>query len=277
MSQIISTSQLVDEVTGFVQQKADVLVKLGITPAKVLSVVLTDLHQSKYLRDIAARNIHSLFACIMRASQLGLEIGSHLGHAYLVPRGGDKPQVTLVLGYKGLVFLLWDTSQIIAQATAVYEGDEWKCVRGLEPVLEHVERWQSKNLTHAYAIAQMPNQAKPFDVMSRGDIEAIRDGVTKWQLTPWNTHFEEMAKKTVLKRLCKQLPVSARVQQAMAIDSAAEAGKEQQLVAEETPQLPPAQSTALPKQVNARNGVENPLEPMSTANVVGWTFEPEAA
>ena len=41
---------------------------------------------------------------------------------------------------------------------------------------------------------------------------------------PWVTHFEEMAKKTALRRLFKYLPVSLEIQRAVVMDESNERG-----------------------------------------------------
>ncbi|MGC8170012.1 recombinase RecT, partial [Salmonella enterica] len=43
----------------------------------------------------------------------------------------------------------------------------------------------------------------------------------------WWDHFVEMGRKTVIRRLAKYLPLSIEFQRAVAIDSLAEAGKDQ--------------------------------------------------
>ena len=55
-----------------------------------------------------------------------------------------------------------------------------------------------------------------FVVMSRRQIDRIRDQYMRSERSPWRTHFVEMALKTALRRLCKWLPQT--VEMATAID-----------------------------------------------------------
>ncbi|MGI0119875.1 recombinase RecT [Zooshikella sp. RANM57] len=44
---------------------------------------------------------------------------------------------------------------------------------------------------------------------------------------PWKTHYEEMAKKTVIRRLFKYLPVSVEMQRAVTLEEQAQIGESQ--------------------------------------------------
>lgn len=60
--------------------------------------------------------------------------------------------------------------------------------------------------------------------MSRAQIEEVRAQSKAAKSGPWVTHREEMAKKTVILRLFKYLPVSVEIQRAVMLDEKAEAG-----------------------------------------------------
>ena len=64
--------------------------------------------------------------------------------------------------------------------------------------------------------------------MSRAQVDAIRAQSKAGNSGPWQTHYEEMAKKTVIRRLFKYLPVSIEIQKAVGLDEQAEAGIDQQ-------------------------------------------------
>lgn len=61
---------------------------------------------------------------------------------------------------------------------------------------------------------------KVFVYLSKADIEKVRNaskaGDSKY--SPWNTWYEEMAKKTAIKRMCKLLPLSVEEQKRIAQD-----------------------------------------------------------
>lgn len=60
--------------------------------------------------------------------------------------------------------------------------------------------------------------------MSRAEVESIRAKSKAGGSGPWVDHFEEMAKKTAIRRLFKYLPVSVEMARAVTMDEQAEAG-----------------------------------------------------
>ncbi|MNN47758.1 recombination and repair protein RecT [compost metagenome] len=67
-----------------------------------------------------------------------------------------------------------------------------------------------------YAYAKFKDGGYSFLVMSRRDIEIHRDKFSKAKsYGPWVDHFDEMAKKTVLKALMKYMPISVEFQRAV--------------------------------------------------------------
>ena len=63
-------------------------------------------------------------------------------------------------------------------------------------------------MSFVYAVAQLKGGGVQFEVMSRAEIEEVRKTSKAGQSGPWSSHWEEMAKKTVIRRLFKYLPVS---------------------------------------------------------------------
>ena len=151
----------------------------------------------------------SLLGALMTASQLGLEPGP-LGEAYLVPYGNT---VTFIPGYRGLIKLAWQSGQVknIA-AHVVYEGDTFDYGFGLAPTLEHKPAMSDRGKPVAvYAVVQFMNGGHAFDVMSVADVEAIRARSKAGKSGPWVTDWAEMAKKTVIKRVLKMVPLSSEL------------------------------------------------------------------
>lgn len=75
-----------------------------------------------------------------------------------------------------------------------------------------------------YAVARLQGGGVQFEVMSKAQVEAVRAQSKAGKSGPWVSHWEEMAKKTVIRRLFKYLPVSVEIQRAVTLDEAAEAG-----------------------------------------------------
>lgn len=195
-----------------------------MTPDRMARIVTTEVRKVPQLLQC---NPTSLFGAVIQASQLGLEPGGALGHCYLIP---FKRDVQLIIGYRGMIDLARRSGQIISiEARAVYEGDAFSYSFGLEPDLKHTPSTDAKGaLTHVYAVARLKDGGIQWDVMTRSEVEAIRAQSKAGGSGPWKTHFDEMAKKTVVRRLFKYLPVSIEIQRAVGLDEQADAGISQQ-------------------------------------------------
>lgn len=184
----------------------------AITPEMLVRTAQTEIRKVPKLAHCSRASFYgALFDC----AQLGLMPGP-LGHVYLIPYGTE---CTLVIGYKGLLELCYRSPRIESiEAHVVYEGDTFKQVMGLNPDLIHEpcpDPAKRGEITHAYAVARIKDMSIPrFEVMARVDIDGIRkrSASAKGRTSPWDTDFGEMAKKTVLRRLVKTLPITTDIQ-----------------------------------------------------------------
>ncbi|WP_252356488.1 recombination protein RecT, partial [Escherichia coli] len=167
----------------------------------------------------------SFVSAIVQCSQLGLEPGSALGHAYLLPFGNKneksgKKNVQLIIGYRGMIDLARRSGQIASlSARVVREGDEFSFEFGLDEKLIHRPgENEDAPVTHVYAVARLKDGGTQFEVMTRKQIELVRSQSKAGNNGPWVTHWEEMAKKTAIRRLFKYLPVSIEIQRAVSMD-----------------------------------------------------------
>ena len=79
-------------------------------------------------------------------------------------------------------------------------------------------------IVYFYAIGKMKDGGTQFEVMSKVRMDQHRDHYSRAAKEgPWVTNYEEMGQKTVLRRLCKLLPMSVEMQTAVALDELAEA------------------------------------------------------
>lgn len=192
-----------------------------VTAERMIRVVVTSLRRVPALMQC---NQASLVSCIFQAAQLGLEVDNGLGHAYLIPFGKE---CTLIVGFKGMIDLARRSGQVSTiKAVAVHEGDHFEHIEGLEPNIIHRPKTDShKNpITHVYAVCKLRDGGTQFEVMSIGQVKEIQSKSRSGKSGPWIQHFEEMAKKTVIRRLFKMLPTSVEIQRAVAIDEQQDAG-----------------------------------------------------
>lgn len=159
----------------------------------------------------------SLMNAVVKAAQLGLEVGGSLGHAYLVPY---KTEATLIVGYRGLIALARRSGEIQSiTARVVHENDAFEVEFGLEEKLRHVPAIDNPGpMTHVYAVAKLMGGGVQYDLMTKAEVEAIRKRSRAGSSGPWVSDPEEMAKKTVVRRLCKFLPISIELADALEAD-----------------------------------------------------------
>jgi recombination protein RecT len=218
-----------------VKQQMALALPRHVTADRLARVALTEVRRNPVL---ARCDQMSLLGAIMTCAQLGLEPGGPLGHAYLVPfenRKEGRTEVQFVLGYRGMIELARRSGQIQSiEARAVYDGDEFEVRFGLESRLTHVPDFENPNRTcpeklrFVYAVARLRDGGVQFEVMSRREIEAVRAQSRAAASGPWQTHYEAMAMKSVIRRLFKYLPVSVEVAQAIEQDERAELGLPQE-------------------------------------------------
>ena len=211
---------LKDWTEAMMPQIAKALPKV-ITPERFTRIALTALSSNPKLAQ-CSRN--SFLGGLMQAAQLGLEPNTPLGQAYLIPFQNNKNGETecqFQVGYKGLIDLAYRSGEVqTIQAYCVYENDEFKYELGLDPVLVHKPAMGERGkLVCVYAMFKLVNGGYGFEVMSKADIDAHAKKHSKaFSYGPWQTNYEEMAKKTVLKKVLKYAPIKTEFVQAVATD-----------------------------------------------------------
>ncbi len=172
---------------------------------------------------LAECNPLSILGAFIKSTQLGLEPGSALGHVYFLPFKGE---CTLVIGYKGMIELAYRSGKVLSiSARAIHENDHFEYGYGINDVLQHRPTNGNRgNLAGVYAIAKLVGGGVHFEVLSIEDIEKARKSSKAGNFGPWKDHFEEMAKKTAIRRLFKYLPVGTELNRAVSIDEKTEAG-----------------------------------------------------
>jgi recombination protein RecT len=198
-----------------------------VTPERLMRIALTEARKTPALLRCTPA---SFLGSVIQAAQLGLEPGSALGHCWLIPyRNKGVDEVQFQLGYRGMIELInrsGKVSHIVARA--VYSGDVFEYEFGLNERLVHKPNpTPGEKLTHVYFVTKLLDGNKMFDVMTVGEVEDIRRRSKAGNSGPWDTDYEAMAKKTVIRRGFKYHPVSVEVQKAIALDELADAGVSQ--------------------------------------------------
>ncbi|MGP1366469.1 MAG: recombinase RecT [Schwartzia sp. (in: firmicutes)] len=192
-----------------------------ITPERFTRMVLTALSTTPKLKECTP---NSFLGAMMMAAQLGVEPNTPLGQAYLIPyKNHGVLECQFQIGFKGLIDLAYRSGEVTdISAHAVHENDVFEYELGLTPKLRHVPAMKDRgDVTMYYAVFHTKSGGYGFDVMSRDDVIQHMNEFSKAAgkgFSPWQTHFDEMAKKTVVKKVLKYAPLKTEFMRAIGTD-----------------------------------------------------------
>ena len=192
-----------------------------MTPERFTRMALSSLNTTPKLAECTPM---SFIASLMDAAQLGLEPNTPLGQAYLIPyRRKERLECQFQIGYRGMLDLAYRNERVRSiEAHTVYENDDFYFELGLDAKLRHVPAWEDRGeIKGFYAVYRLDNGGYRFEVMSKADIDIFAGTYSKSldsASSPWRTNYEEMAKKTVIKRLLKYAPLKSDFRKALSLD-----------------------------------------------------------
>ena len=202
------------------QPVATRLTKLGVDEVKIkkeIGYALALLNANSYL---ASSDQSSIFASIIHAANTGLTLNPTMKRAALVPRfiRGVGKVCSFEPMYQGLIYLAVKEGAATAfNCQVVHEKDKFLAqpANNQNPVIHEFNAFDRGEAVGVYCIATLLDGNKQAEFMSVQDINKIRDRSEAYQSfksnktksTPWSSDWEEMSKKTVLKRLVKRLPM----------------------------------------------------------------------
>lgn len=165
----------------------------------------------------------SFLAAMMESAQLGLEPNTPLGQAYLIPfNSKDGMKVQFQLGYKGLLELAQRSGKIkTLYAHEVRENDVFDIDYGLNQTLTHkpLLKGSRGEVIGYYAVYHLDTGGNSFVFMTKDEIlEHAKKFSKTFKFGPWQSDFDAMAKKTVIKQLLKYAPLSIEMQRAVSSD-----------------------------------------------------------
>ena len=215
---------------GFLEkQKSQLAAALPkhVSPDRMIRLACTEFAKNPLLQKCTPV---SVFGAIIQASQLGLEIGV-LGQAYLVPYRNTKNntyEAQFIPGYKGLIGLARRSGEVTSiETNIVYANDRFDLKLGLDTSVEHVPTLDGDRGAPrlVYGVAKFRDGGHHFEWMTMGDVNKIRARSKASSNGPWVTDYEQMVRKTVIRRMANYLPMSIELQQAIQISDATDEGK----------------------------------------------------
>lgn len=163
--------------------------------------------------DLLNADRRSLFATAMKAAQDGLLLdGREAAPVIFRTKEGPKVQYMPMIG--GLLKKLRNSGELLSiSAHTAHENDKFEYELGDDEKIVHKPRLDGPRglVIAAYAVAKTKDGGIYREVMSVEDIEKIRNVSRAKDAGPWVQWYEEMARKTVLRRLMKRLPSSADI------------------------------------------------------------------
>lgn len=193
---------------------------------KECSFALQHLKRNPYLQKA---DPNSLLEAVLNIAQVGLTLNPVMKLAYLVPRVTQGTVMCcLQPSYQGLVKLLTDSGSVNnVYAHIIYSEDKFEQILGTQNEIVHIPRLgQRGQAIGVYAVAVLANGSKQCEVMDISEVNDIRDSSESYKAFKsgkaksaiWNDWFDEMARKTVIKRIVKYLPKTNFDKLSQAID-----------------------------------------------------------
>lgn len=185
--------------------------------AKESQFAIQALSSNDFLCKAAFGNPASMQNAIINIAAIGISLNPALKHAYLVPRRIGKNQaVCLDISYQGLMHIAMQSGAIEwGQAKLVYTNDEYENT-GIDSAPIHKQKTfgQKGEVIGAYCTVKTKNGDYLTEEM---DVEAIRkiQNSSSAKNGPWSNWWDEMARKTVVKRAYKYWPKAEAVAQAV--------------------------------------------------------------
>lgn len=197
----------------------------GLTPSRVMAVVLDAVVRQP---EILSCTRASIVRSVLQAAEVGLELGSPLGEAYLVPfrnwKKDNQEEAQFVAGYKGLIKLMTMAPEVShVDARLVRENDAFDYELGTAPKITHRpglgHMRQRGDIVTAYAVIHYANGGHQFDVMDREELDRIRSSAkANGKNSPWNAHTDEMFRKCPVRRLSKYARLSPLAKRCVELD-----------------------------------------------------------
>lgn len=181
------------------------------TPERFTRVAITALTRTPKLQNCSKE---SFFKCLMDLSAVGLEPDGRRAH--LIPYGKE---CTLVLDYKGIVELMRRSGDVVRiHSDVVCENDTFEHSKG--EILAHSFDLKGGRgeMYAAYTEVTFKDGSTQSAIMSKEEIESIRARSKAGKSGPWVTDYNEMAKKTTLRRVSKLVTLSPEVQDVFEAD-----------------------------------------------------------
>ncbi|MDK9585819.1 RecT family recombinase [Lelliottia wanjuensis] len=185
----------------------------SVTWSKESQFAIQLFQKNDYLAKTALGNPTSAQNAIINVAAIGITLNPASKLAYLVPRDG---MVCLDISYMGLLHLAQATGSIKwGQCKLVYSNDTYES-NGLDTAPTHKYNAFGDRgvVVGGYCTVKTPDGDYLTEEMSLAEIKAT-EATSKAKNGPWKNFWEEMARKTIVKRASKYWPRADRLDNAI--------------------------------------------------------------
>jgi recombination protein RecT len=240
---------------GFKVEIAKVLPK-HLTPERMTRVALTAFLKTPKLLECSPESLtNALLVC----SQAGLEPDGRLAH--LIPYGNV---VQVIFDYKGLVALAIRNGMEAVFADVVCEEDffEASVENGVKKLTHRPDFRRARGEPVCFYAVCQRGGIVDWEVMSKEEVDAIRERSRAKNAGPWVTDYTEMAKKCTIRRMSKRWDLMPEIRDVIYSDDDVPGEIKQVKVSRplfESPRLPEPEPETLP--AKAEQEGEPPASP----------------
>jgi len=172
--------------------------------------------------DILSANRQSVLLACQKAAQDGLIVDNR--EAALVLFGKTAAYMPMVYG---ILKKLRNSGQLASiTAQTVHKNDAFKYNPAMDDVPNHSPEWfgERGEFIGVYAVAKLSNGEHVVEIMNKEQVEKVRKVSRSGDKGGkpagiWAQWYEEMAKKTVIRRIAKMLPSTSDIDQMFSHDN----------------------------------------------------------
>ena len=217
MTTALSTRDKVTQLNEYLESKKNSLIKIAPQGTDVDRIIRVAMFEAVKNERLVQCSPTSVYMALAKACELDLVAGGVLHRASLVPMWDKKTKgynAELWIEYTGLMDLVKRSGEVAHfKAEVVYENDEFEHSFDLEggEILRHKKCHDNPgDLVLAYAVCFFKDGQRQVEVMRKDQINKIRRNSRSPDSGPWSQHTEEMWRKTVIRRICKYLPLTPK-------------------------------------------------------------------
>ena len=190
-----------------------------LRPERIAKIVVMAASRNPRLAECT---LSSIVRSVTEILSLGLEPDGPQKQAYLVPffnKHVGKYEASVMIGYKGLMALARRSPEIVdVNAQVVCKNDACHVHLGTRNEILHEPPLSDRGeMVAVYAVAKLRDGGTQIELMSKSQVDAVRDASARSK-DVWAAHYDEMARKTVIRRAAKWWPASIDLADAFALE-----------------------------------------------------------